>query len=346
VIIGLSATPCRADGRPLQGHFEELVAAAVYSELIAGGFIDAPLVYSTPMPADLSRVHTAGGDYNLDELEDAVNRGALVGNIGAEWQKRAEGRRTVVFCVSVKHSLAVRDMFRELGVTAEHLDGTTEELERAAILSRLACGYTQVVCNVGVLTEGWDCPPVKCGVIARPTKSLALWMQMAGRFLRPWGGITPLLLDHGGNVDRLGMPHADREWSLTGKPKKAKGDAPEKVCKECFAYIPASSRECPHCAAEQPKPAPPPPPEPVVVDLALRTLDGDDAQLAFFRKEHKKARERGWKFGAVLHRFRERFGQEPPATFIKALKSDWRGDGEWKARIAARAATREEREAS
>ena len=339
VIIGLSATPCRADGKPLSGAFDELIPAANYSELIAGGYIDAPIVYSTPVLPDLATVHTSGGDYNQEELEAAVNRAALIGNIGDEWQRRNGGRRTVVFCVSVKHSLAVLEMFRGLGVKAEHLDGTTHEVERAAILRRLASGETQLVTNVGVLCEGWDCPPVKCLVIARPTKSLSLWMQMAGRILRPWEGVEPVILDHGGNVDRHGLPHQDREWSLEGRVKKG-GAAPMKTCRECFAYIGASCIQCPHCGAEQlaggdvEKVAV----EPVPVDLALRTLDGDDAKLTFFRQLHKTCRERGWKSGAVVHRYVARFNEEPPKHWVAALASDYRTDGEWKQRVSKKQA--------
>lgn len=348
VFLGLSATPCRTDGKPLAGAFDVLIQAAQYSELIAGGFIDAPLVYSTPILPDLATVRTAGGEFSQEDLEEAVNRSALIGNVGAEWQRRSEGRLTVVFAVSVAHSLALREMFRGLGATAEHLDGTTPEVERAAILARLERGETQVVCNVGVLTEGWDCPPVKCGIVARPTKSLALWMQMAGRFLRPWGGVVPLLLDHGGNVDRFqlstgaGLPHSDREWSLESKPKASEA-APSRMCPDCFGYIAAASRNCPLCGVEIPVKVAPEREavEPVLVDLALRSLaeDGnnDPEKLAVFREEHARARAKGWKPGAVMHRYRERVGDDPPRAWYAALKRDAKNDVVWKGRIAKRA---------
>src|SRR6202042_2180962 len=102
---------------------------------------------------------------------------------------------------------AIVEMFTEAGVSAEHLDGTTPEDLRRAILARLASGATTLVSNVGVLCEGWDLPACKCMLLARPTKSLALYMQMAGRILRPWEDVDPIILDHGGNVDRHGMPH-------------------------------------------------------------------------------------------------------------------------------------------
>jgi len=730
VLIGLSATPCRADGRPLGTHFDELIVGARYSELIAEGHIVAPLVYSTPVLPDMSTVRTSGGDYNQEDLERAVNNGALIGDIIAQWHKHPR-QRTVVFAVSVAHSKAIVAMFRDANVRAEHLDGTTPEDERRAILRRLESGETELVSNVGVLCldeqtqiltdagwvgidnmttkhrvanwdaggvtfeepfevirrnreygermvsvngerldvrvteghgmlyrttesgqflkapardivdrvcrlpvsgvaapscvrpvqrptmsasrrallitktaynvkalegwpastsraeavrrvdrraalghknhsdlslddcrligfwtgdgcrcalqsggveyvlaqsyaypkiiawvdalisrlgihviakdvapaaktthkskrwsmprgtgggrqqraglfyiepyleksgspllwgldveqfgafiegfwmadgdhgdgtpkptsrsmtihntnvalldllqaiavvrgygctlgrasapkqahhlpcfrlrlrkkktfhigwdtfqleqgwkhervwcvrtrtkniitrrggkvlvmgncEGWDMPSCKTLILARPTKSLGLYMQMAGRTLRPWQGVDSLILDHGGNVDRHGLPHEDREWSLSKKAKKGSGAPPVKACPACFAFVAACARCCPHCGHAWPVTVPEAKDvEPVIVDLALRTLDGDDAKLSFFRSLHRQCRDRGWKYGAVIHRYEARFSEPPAPAWIAALKADFRRDPEWKGRIKIRQA--------
>ena len=331
VFVGLSATPARTDGKPLGAWWTKLVQPVPYSGLIAQGHIVAPLVYSTPVLPDLSTVRTVAGDYSAEDLEAAVNRRAIIGNLLAEWQKRSGGRRTVAFAVSVKHSEAIVEMFREAGVRAEHLDGETPEETRRAILARLRTGETQLVSNVGVLCEGWDLPACKCLLLARPTKSLVLYMQMAGRILRPWEATDPIILDHGGNVDRHGLPHEDREWSLDDKPK-AVGAAPLKCCPACFAYIAAAARNCPHCGHEFSAAScePPKPPEKLThVELALRTMTGEDAQIAFFTELAKKAEAKRWKPGAVLHRFRERFGELPPRRWWNALKRAVASDEEW-----------------
>lgn len=350
IILGLSATPCRADNKPLSSRFDTIVPVATYSELIAEGFIASPLVYSTPMKPDLTGVHTSGGDYDREELEAAVNRSALIGNIVAEWQKRSGGRRTVVFAVSVKHSLAIVEMFRGIGVKAEHLDGTTPEGERSAILKRLETGETELVSNCNVLSEGWDQPSVKCIVLARPTKSLALYMQSAGRGLRPWENTTPVILDHGGNVDRHGLPHMDREWSLDGKPKRDKaGEPPMKVCPDCFAYIPAGSKVCPHCGVEVPAGEKEGPKDLPDVELALRTIEempgGDPEQLRFWRGEVMKARQRGWKPGTVMHRFREKYEIDAPREWWTELRRAAARDRDWKERIQMRRAQSDEQAA-
>lgn len=354
IIVGLSATPCRADGRPLGARFEHMVHGATYSQLIAEGFIVEPAVYGTPMLPDLSQVSTSGGDYDQEELARAVNKSALIGNLLHEYQLRAEGRRTVIFAVSIAHSQDIVAEFTAAGIAAEHLDGATAEEERRAILARLASGETQVVSNVGVLCEGWDLPACKCLLLARPTKSLALYMQMSGRILRPWcplcdgkcehesepghGTITPVVVDCGGNVDRHGLPHEDRTWSLSEKPKKGAG-APVKACKQCFAMIRASAKVCPHCGFVFPKSVA----EPVEkeqlthVELALRTIEGDKA--AYFRKLASTAQQRGWKPGSVVHRYKERYnGELPPMDWWRALKKTHESDPTWQAAVTRRPA--------
>lgn len=350
VIVGLSATPVRQDGKPLGAQFDELVVGARYSELIGAGYLAPPLVYSTPLLPDLGRVRTTAGEYNQEDLEAAVNRGSLIGDLYTQWAKHPPAR-TVAFAVSIAHSRAIVERFRAEGVRAEHLDGTTPEDERAAILARLASGETTLVSNVAVLCEGWDLPSCKRLILARPTKSLGLYMQMAGRILRPHDGEVPVILDHGGNFDRHGAPHMDREWSLSAKPKGEPGVAPSRVCPECFAHILANAKVCPLCGAEQPiaeKPPAPPLPE---VDLALRALvaveglEGEPERLERFRALYRTARARGWMAGAVVHRYRELLGEEPPASWVAALKADYRTDAEWKARVAERRRERAEREA-
>jgi len=352
VIVGLTATPIRGDGKPLGAQFDEIVIGARYSQLIAEGFLCEPRAYSTPLLPDLSTVRTVAGEYNAKDLEEAVNRGSLIGDIYTQWAKHPPAR-TVAFAVSVAHSMAIVERFREAGVRAEHLDGTTPEDERAAILARLASGETTLVSNVGVLCEGWDLPSCKRLILARPTKSLGLYMQMAGRILRPHEMETPIILDHGGNWDRHGAPHRDREWSLTTKQSARAGVAPSRVCPACFAHIAAGARLCPFCGAEQPAPAAPErdPAQDVPVDLALRSLSpvddlaGDAEKLAKFRDLYKLARSRGWMPGAVMHRYREAIGEEPSASWVAALRQDYRNDDAWKASVARRKRERAEREA-
>src|SRR5690606_42037014 len=128
--------------------------------------------------------------------------------------------------------------FLEAGIPPEHLDGSTPTAERDAILRRLETGETRIVSNCAVLTEGWDQPAVKCAILARPTQSTGLYLQQAGRILRPWQDVSALILDHAGNALAHGLPQDDRDFTLDPTRKKKGGsETPTKECPECYAVI-------------------------------------------------------------------------------------------------------------
>ena len=370
LFLGLTATPIGPNGRPLP-HWDEIVIGARYSELIEQQHIVEPMVYSTPLLPDLASVHTVAGDFNKEELEAAVSKGTLIGNLVDQWVKHAGNRRTAVFAVSVAHSQMIVAAFVQAGVSAEHVDGTTEATVRAAVFDRLRTGETRVVSNVGICTEGWDAPWCKCVVLARPTKSLSLYIQMGGRPLRPWNenvpagrswepadgpSVQPVILDHGGNWDRfealtgLGAPHADREWSLDKVVDKVQGAALTKMCPECFAYIARCLMICPHCQYEYTKEQLDldlKRDEPIPVDLELRALTVGSPEmaerLAFFRATAATGRAKGWKYAAIFHRYRERFGgEEPLPAWVAAVKADYKNDAEWKERVKEKEPLRKE----
>jgi len=315
VHLGLTATPYRADGRGLGDAYDDLVVVTSPRALIAEGYLVEPRVFTVPPSAlpDLSAVRTRGGDYDRRALGDAVDQKSLVGNLVEHWRRHAEGIRTIVFASSVAHSQHITERFVEAGIPAEHLDGTTPNDERDAILARLASGETLVVPNVGVLCEGFDSPPVKCAILARPTKSTGLYLQMAGRILRPWQDQSAIILDHAGCVMEHGLPQQDREFSLeTRKKKQGQGasEPPAKVCIECFAIVPLSVRGCPECGVQLA----------VERDDVEETPDElvevtvDDVQRLEWQRLQALASLRGYKPGWAIHRFREKFGEPPSAT--------------------------------
>jgi superfamily II DNA or RNA helicase len=250
--LGLTATPYRADGKGLGDAYDELIVVATPRQLIGEGYLVEPRVFTVPpsQRPNLAGIRVARGDYAARELDEAMNRQALVGNIVEHWQRHAGGVRTVVFAVSIAHSRHITERFREAGIPAEHLDGATATQERDAILARLDRGETQVVSNCGVLCEGWDQPSVKCAVLARPTKSTGLYLQQAGRILRPWQETAAIILDHAGCAHEHGLPQDDRDFSLEGtKRRRAAKDptAPVRECPGCFLVSSLATRVCPGC---------------------------------------------------------------------------------------------------
>ena len=243
LIIGLTATPIRLDGKGLGDLFGCIVEPVTTRELISAGYLVEPRVFAPPV--DLSRLRVRAGDYAIPELAERMTK--LVGSITKTWQQHAAGQSTVVFAVNVEHSLAIVDAFRAIGVRADHVDYKTAAGERARILRDLRNGKLDMVSQVQLLSEGWDLPTLKCAVLARPTKSLALFRQMVGRVMRPPGPV--LVLDHAGNHHEHGLVTEAIPWSLDTPVKRTAQGPAVRTCIVCFAVIAPGLDACPACGA-------------------------------------------------------------------------------------------------
>ena len=212
-VVGLTATPWRLDGRGLADVFDGHVLVRTPKQLRDEGFL-VPVGGWEFEAIDTSRARVQRGDYAVKDLAEEAGKPRVVGDIVEEWQRYAEGKRTVVFCVNIETSKLVAEKFRAAGVAAEHIDGEMATRERDAIVARLRSGETRVVCNCNVLTEGFDCPELEVCVLARPTLSTALYLQMVGRVLRPAQGKTGARIhDHAGCLAAHGHPYANRDYS-------------------------------------------------------------------------------------------------------------------------------------
>jgi superfamily II DNA or RNA helicase len=310
---GLTATPF---SRGLGKVFDRLVTDVTVADLTRDGWL-VPARFYAPDRPDLSDVATVAGDYHEGQLEKAVNKTVLVGNICDEWLKRANNGRTIVFATSIKHSEHIRDQFLFRGIACEHIDCYTGAEDRAAILGRLRSGATRVVTNCAVLAEGFDLPDLACMVLARPTQSLIRYLQMVGRVLRPAPGKeAALVLDHSNTVESLGFPTDDLPLTLDmGLPRKTPVTKPAKlhVCPQCKAV---SRRKPDPCVACGYKPA--------TVPFDIKQREGDLRQIkrvvaplemrqSFYSGLvgicEKKNYHRGW----VAHKYKARFGTWPPS---------------------------------
>ena len=234
VVLGLTATPERLDGKGLDHLFEEMVVVETVTGLIERGYLVKPRCYIGPT-ADLSGVKTRRGDYDEGQLAEVMDRPRLVGDIVRNWQRLASGRKTAVFAASVEHAKHIAAEFWAAGVPAATLVGATPRAEREAILDDWRGGAITVVTSVMILVEGFDFPELECLVMARPTQSVSLYLQAAGRVLRPAPGkADALILDHAGCVQMHGAPHIHREWTLEGaKQRKAREAAELFACPSC-----------------------------------------------------------------------------------------------------------------
>jgi len=327
IILGFSATPTRKNGMGLGNLFDKLIQVATIQYLVDNNFL-APVRYYAPVQLDLSGVKLQAGDYNEKQLAPVMLKEGLINGIVEYWFKYGEGRKTVVFATGVAHSVAIKEKFEAAGIVAEHLDGNTPHELRTDIISHFKKGDIQVIVNCQILTEGVDVPDIDCVILARPTKSLPMYMQMLGRGMRVFDGKTDMiLLDHAGCVYEHGFVHEITEWELdetkqTENPKekkrKEKNSKPI-TCPEC-SHVYTGQLKCPQCGNI---------PEMKQFGKDVEYIDGQLGEVCFkskkaapekFTKEMKQewisqlthyARQKGYKDGWASNQYRARFGVWP-----------------------------------
>ena len=248
--VGFSATPCRLDSRPLGDIFTAMVQGITHKELEAQNRL-APYDYYAPYEVDLSNVKKKAGDFDESEVEDLVCTRTVYGNVLGSYRKYAEGKRAIAFCVSVRHSREVAEMFNEAGIPAASLDGSMSKTARADIMQRFRDGSLQVLSSCNIISEGISVDECECCLLLRPTDSLALYIQQSCRCLRYLPGKRAVILDFCGNYSRHGTPSEDREWSLETPVKRRNefnedGSLSLRVCGFCFKTF-ETAPVCPFC---------------------------------------------------------------------------------------------------
>jgi DNA repair protein RadD len=247
LVVGLTATPERMGGAGLSDIFDSMVIGPSVKELIAMRNLSPYKYYAPPVAADFSDLKVKYGDYVQSEVALKMDKSEIIGDLIDQYKKLAPGARAVCYCASVAHSQHTADMFRLAGIPALHIDGTTHDLSRKAAIREFKAGTIKILCNVDLISEGFDVPAMEAVILARPTQSLTLYIQQAMRAMRfdeDNPGKVAVIIDHVGNVYRHGLPDEDREWSLEGRKKKKTGTArmeiPLKVCPKCYgAHEPA-----------------------------------------------------------------------------------------------------------
>lgn len=268
-------------------------------------------------------MRTIAGDFHEGDLGEAMNKTVLVADVVTTWLERAEGRSTLCFAVDRAHAKNLQQQFLGAGIPAEYIDCYTEAAERNAIAKSFHAGEVKVVCNVGCLTTGidWD---VRCIILARPTKSEILYVQMVGRGLRTAPGKADcLILDHSDNHVRLGFVtdiHHD-ELDLGTKVVARRSSSTEplpKKCPKCTFLKPPKMLQCPCCGFIPTPQSAAVHAEGELIELQSRNvviLPTRAEEISFYRQLRAIAYERGFKNGWVAHKFKERLGRFPPWNY-------------------------------
>lgn len=333
--IGLSATPWT---KGLGKYFDRLCIPTTTQELIdtinpnTGRSFLSPFVAYAPSHPDLSGVGTVAGDYHKAQLGAAMLKPKLIADVVSTWQMRGKGRPTMAFAVNRAHAAALWAEFRAAGVKAAYIDGReayvdSDEIGRGVsrdtIRSMSHAGLVEVVVNIGCLTTGCDWPWISCIVLARPTKSEMLYVQIIGRGLRDYEGKDHcLILDHSDTTERLGFVtdiHHDTldDGTLSRSEKKPQEeDKPlPKECPQCHALKPPRTPICPQCGFH------------AKVQSSVRAADGTLVQMTTSKKPKEASNEQKQQFYSMLlgHAFAR--GMNPGWAFHKYVEKFGKGPG-------------------
>ena len=320
-MIGLSATPWT---KGLGKYFDSLLIAATTQELIEQGYLSPFRVFSTGHP-DLSGVKIVAGDYQENQLSAAMQGGELTADIIRTWQEKWGKDKTLCFGVDKAHAKSIQERFEHAGISCGYQDAETTADERREIKRKFHNGEYQVVSNIQTLTTGvdWDC---RCLILARPTRSEMLFVQIIGRALRTAPGkLAAVILDHSDTTAKLGFvtdihhEHLDSGKANTKAAPQERKEPLPKECEACAYLMPVRARICPNCQ-HQVKP-----------ECSIVEQDGELQEIVpgkllkvsgkkIWSYEEKKvflaelkgyAADKGYKPGWAGMKFKDKFGEFP-----------------------------------
>lgn len=317
LLMGFTASPIW-NKKTLGGFYDELIVGPTVRELINEGYLVETQVYAPPPVCELE-----GVDYeNLGELEEAMNKRRITGDMIDHYRQIAEGMSAIYTAVSVKHAEAMAEQFREAGYSFFAIHG--ESPDRDKLLEDFNNGLFMGLVSCDLISEGTDLPRARVLGKGRPTKSLGLNIQHDGRPSRPFyaAGMPQdtaeqrkaaiaasekpfaIIIDHVANYHFHGWPDDEYQWSLTEEPRRIKSAAfSVNQCLECFRVFKGDA--CPHCGMER--------------EIKSRKILYTEGELKLLKKEEvqraklekKRAAERKKKESA------ERKAQEERLKIIK-----------------------------
>lgn len=290
--LGVTATPSRADGKGLGAHhdgvFEAMALGPDMRTLIELGALTE---YELVIPSSDFMVDeddfSANGDLSPSKGRAASKRSHIVGDVVKEYTRHAFGKRAICFATDVETAGEIAKQFNDAGIPSAAVSALTPSDVRAEYIRRFRSGQIWVLVNVDLFSEGFDVPACEVVIMARPTASLAVYLQQIGRAMRPMlGKLYGLIIDHVSNWKRHGYPDKPHYWTLDRRDKRAKRerdpeDIPLTVCRGCSRPYERCLPACPHCGAV--------PPLPEGGGRSIEEIDGDlmlldRAKLAEMRK--------------------------------------------------------------
>lgn len=221
-LLGVTATPRRSDGQGFNDIFGTLIRSWQIRRFITEGYLADIEHRKTETYHDISKrladlpIDPISNDYDENQLERLMTMdNNMADAVKSYIRYRGNFKKSIVFAVNVSHSKKLTSRFLEENIKAAHIDGETDDKKRAEILEDFKSGIISVLCNVGIITEGFDCPDAEIVQLVRPTKSITLYLQQVGRIMRPKpNGSHALILDSASCYDEFGSAKANRRWTL------------------------------------------------------------------------------------------------------------------------------------
>lgn len=257
-ILYFTATPIRTGHDQLDQIADDIIVGKSIKWLTQHHFL-APFHYYGLGDIDRSKLRKQNGDYSSQSMDEAISH-QIYGHIVQQYQRLANGKQAVVYCHSIESAKKVTEQFMQVGITATEIDGGTDSKVRDHLVQKFRNQELTILANVNLFTEGVDLPNVDCVIMARPTSSLALYLQFSMRCLNPRKGKTAVIIDHVDNFLNFGLPSSDRNWSeaiVTKDKWKDKSNADNgpaiAQCNYCFGTFyrdQAKKNCCPLCGHE------------------------------------------------------------------------------------------------
>jgi len=251
-VLGVTATPQRGDKKALKEVFSNVSDVITVKELIEAGNLVRPraFVIDCGLRQELASVRRTIADFDMDAVAAIMDKSAVTERVVEEWKAKAGDRKTVLFCSTVAHAEHVTEALKDAGVKADIVHGNLSEHSRRKVLHGFEHGHFQVLVNVAVLTEGWDCQTVSCVVLLRPCSFKSTMIQMIGRGLRKvdperYPGVIKtdcIVIDFGYSL----LVHGGIETEVKLQPVEP-GEPPIKICPSCGMDVPAQLAICPAC---------------------------------------------------------------------------------------------------
>ena len=217
-LLGVTATPVRLDGRGFTDTFEKLIVSPNVRSFIKKGYLSEYEYYSVPRNSYIQKEINgikkfSQGDYAESELERVCDNMQIRSQVVKTYLEFAKGKKGIVYTINKAHNYNLAVQFNKNGVPAIAIDSDTPKEQRERYIEQFRKGEYKIICNVNLFTEGFDCPDIEFIQLARPTKSLSLYLQQVGRGLRiSKDKDKTLFLDNVGLYNSFGFPSSSRRW--------------------------------------------------------------------------------------------------------------------------------------